>query len=44
VTQRMDELIETLLHYSRVGWVELAFEKTDLNETLADAGEMLTSV
>lgn len=43
LTQRMDELIETLLHYSRVGRVQMAFDTTDLNQVLGDAREMLSS-
>lgn len=43
LTQRMDELIETLLHYSRVGRMGMDFEATDLNQVLEDAREMLSS-
>src|SRR5581483_10324283 len=43
LAQRMDELIETLLHYSRVGRLKMAFQKTDLNEILEHAQEMLSS-
>jgi two-component system, chemotaxis family, sensor kinase Cph1 len=38
---RMDGLIDSLLHYSRVGRVELLFEEVDLNEVLAEAIEMV---
>lgn len=42
LAQRMDHLIESLLHYSRVGRVRLEFEPADLNEVLADTMEMLS--
>ncbi|PPS45094.1 ATP-binding protein [Chroococcidiopsis sp. TS-821] len=32
LTQRMEDLINSLLHFSRLGRVELALRKTDLNE------------
>ncbi len=34
LTKRMEELIETLLHYSRVGRVDLAMVETDLQNVL----------
>lgn len=34
LSRRMEELIDTLLHYSRLGRVDLAFRETDLNEVL----------
>lgn len=43
LTQRMDELIESLLHYSRVGRMGMSCRETDLNQLLADAQEMLCS-
>jgi two-component system, chemotaxis family, sensor kinase Cph1 len=41
LTLRMDSLIDSLLHFSRVGRVALGFEEVDLNEVLADAIEMV---
>lgn len=41
LTQRMDDLIESLLHYSRVGRVELAIVETDLDEVLDEVVTML---
>ncbi len=41
LTQRMDTLIESLLHYSRVGRVDLAMRETDLNQLLVEALELL---
>jgi two-component system, chemotaxis family, sensor kinase Cph1 len=41
LTQRMDDLIESLLHYSRVGRVELAIVETDLDEVLDEVLTML---
>ena len=38
---RMDDLIESLLHYSRVGQIDLSFEETDLNEVVARTLELL---
>ena len=43
LTLRMDSLLDSLLHFSRVGREELALEKFDLNEVLADAIEMVGS-
>lgn len=34
LTQRMEDLIQSLLHYSRLGRAELFWQKTDLNELL----------
>ncbi|GCE20331.1 ATP-binding protein [Dictyobacter kobayashii] len=41
LTQRLDTLIDSLLHYSRVGRVDLAFAETDLNEVLDSVLELL---
>jgi light-regulated signal transduction histidine kinase (bacteriophytochrome) len=41
LSQRMDSLIDTLLHYSRVGRLELAYKRVDLNEVLRDVTESL---
>lgn len=41
LTRRMDALIESLLHYSRVGRVDLSFYPTDLNQLLAEVLELL---
>ena len=43
LTLRMDSLLDSLLHFSRVGREELALEKVDLNDVLADAIEMVGS-
>jgi light-regulated signal transduction histidine kinase (bacteriophytochrome) len=40
LTLRMDTLLDSLLHFSRVGRMELDFEATDLNAVVADAIEM----
>jgi light-regulated signal transduction histidine kinase (bacteriophytochrome) len=40
LTLRMDTLLDSLLHYSRVGRMELEFEAADLNAVVADAIEM----
>ncbi|MCJ8280213.1 MAG: ATP-binding protein [Rivularia sp. ALOHA_DT_140] len=34
LTQRMEDLIDSLLHFSRLGRAELSFEETNLNDTL----------
>ncbi len=43
LTLRMDSLLDSLLHFSRVGREELSLEKVDLNEVLGDAMEMVGS-
>ena len=43
LTMRMDSLLDSLLHFSRVGREELTLEKVDLNEVLAEAIEMVGS-
>ena len=43
LTLRMDSLLDSLLHFSRVGREELTKEEVDLNEVLADAIEMVGS-
>ena len=43
LTLRMDSLLDSLLHFSRVGREELTLEEVDLNEVLADAMEMVGS-
>ncbi len=43
LTLRMDSLLDSLLHFSRVGREELTLEKTDFNELLAEAIEMIGS-
>jgi len=42
LTRRMDDLIESLLRYSRLGRAELDLELVDLNEALSQALESLT--
>lgn len=41
LTLRMDSLLDSLLHFSRVGRVTLQLEDTDLDEVLAEALEMV---
>ena len=41
LTLRMDSLLDSLLHFSRVGRVDLQYESVDLNEVVADALEMV---
>jgi chemotaxis family two-component system sensor kinase Cph1 len=43
LTLRMDSLLDSLLHFARVGRVSLAIEDTDLNEVLEEAVEMIGS-
>lgn len=43
LTIRMDSLLDSLLHFSRVGRADLALEDTDLNTVLAEAIEMVGS-
>ena len=44
LADRMRELIDALLHFSRVGRLDLAVEPTNLNELLADVLEILKPV
>jgi signal transduction histidine kinase len=37
LSRRMEDLINSLLHFSRVGRIDLAFDGADLNEVVADA-------
>lgn len=41
LTQRMDTLLDSLLHYSRVGRVDLALRETDLNQVVHDVLDVL---
>ncbi len=41
LTLRMDSLLNSLLHFSRVGRTNLEFEAVDLNELVEDALEMI---
>jgi two-component system, chemotaxis family, sensor kinase Cph1 len=41
LTLRMDGLLDSLLHFSRVGRIDLEFEVIDLNTVLEDAIEMV---
>jgi len=43
LTLRMDSLLDSLLHFSRVGRAALQLEDADLNEVLAEAIEMVGS-
>jgi two-component system, chemotaxis family, sensor kinase Cph1 len=41
LTRRMDALINSLLHYSRVGRLDLVLNEVDLNEVIAEVFELL---
>ena len=41
LTVRMDSLLDSLLHFSRVGRIDLDMEDSDLNDVLKDAIEMV---
>lgn len=41
LTVRMDSLLDSLLHFSRVGRMDLELEETDLNAVLEEAIEMI---
>lgn len=41
LTKRMDDLLDSLLHFSRVGRTEMQAEPVDLNEVVAEALEMI---
>jgi light-regulated signal transduction histidine kinase (bacteriophytochrome) len=41
LSSRMDGMLDSLLHFSRVGHAELRFESLDLAEVLAEATEMV---
>lgn len=43
LTKRMDDLLDSLLHFSRVGRTEMQTEAVDLNEVLAEALEMINA-
>jgi len=43
LTLRMDSLLDSLLHFSRVGRATLQFQPVDLNEVLEDALEMVAA-
>jgi light-regulated signal transduction histidine kinase (bacteriophytochrome) len=42
LTQRMEDLIESLLHFSRLGRVELSLQKTDLNDLVKHVIDILS--
>ena len=42
LTQRMEDLINSLLHFSRLGRVELALQRTDPNQLLQSVLELLS--
>lgn len=44
LSSRMEELIDTLLYYSRLGRSELAFKNTNLNKILQDTLELIEPV
>jgi len=41
LTRRMETLIDSLLHFSRLGRVDLAIDQVDLNEIVAEVAESL---
>jgi two-component system, chemotaxis family, sensor kinase Cph1 len=41
LTQRMEDLINSLLHFSRLGRVELALQRTDLNQLVQNVLDLL---
>ncbi len=41
LTRRMEDLIDSLLHFSRLGRVDLAMERVDLNEIVAEVVDSL---
>jgi two-component system, chemotaxis family, sensor kinase Cph1 len=41
LTERMDSLLDSLLHFSRVGRTNLEFQPVDFNEVVAEALEMI---
>lgn len=41
LTRRMDSLLESLLHFSRIGRTQLAFETSELGDLLEEALEMV---
>lgn len=42
LTQRMEDLIESLLHFSRLGRVDLSMQKTNLNEVVKNVIDVLS--
>lgn len=42
LTQRMEDLIESLLHFSRLGRVELSMRRTNLNELVKNVVDILS--
>ena len=43
LTRRMEALIESLLHYSQIGRVELAIEDIDMQEVVDETLELLAA-
>ena len=43
LTQRMESLLESLLHYSHLGRAELALEKIDVHEVVEETVELLAA-
>lgn len=43
LTLRMDSLLDSLLHFSRVGWATLQFQLVDVNELVDEALEMVAA-
>ena len=43
LTQRMDNLLDSMLHFSRVGGTDLLLENVDLNQVLAEALDFVGS-
>ncbi|MFM7409126.1 MAG: ATP-binding protein [Cuspidothrix sp.] len=42
LTQRMEDLIDSLLHFSRLGRIDLSMQQTDLNKILANILDLLS--
>lgn len=43
LTQRMEDLIDSLLHFSRLGRVDLSMQHTDLNQVIRHSLELLSA-
>ncbi|MBH8575133.1 GAF domain-containing protein [Nostocaceae cyanobacterium CENA369] len=43
LTQRMEDLIDSLLHFSRLGRVDLSMQETDLNSVISQSLDLLSA-
>ncbi|MFN6570251.1 ATP-binding protein [Dendronalium sp. ChiSLP03b] len=43
LTQRMEDLIDSLLHFSRLGRVDLSMQQTDLNSVISQSLDLLSA-